>query len=158
MKRTALLGLGWLAAACASPERVATVDPFASTRDDSCYTVDLFSKATIVPPNGEVPQDWRGYSGRWGGGAWEGVWCHDLYVLDITPQGDVTVVETHAPYPNWGKLATAFRRTARIDDKGHLRMAYGHVKVEYWLENGMLYGTRNEGTGIQRVALTRRGV
>jgi len=152
-----LLALVGLLAACAEKKEVASVDPFAFTRDDTCYTVDLFSKAVVVPPDKNVPKDWRAYSGRWGGGAWEGVWCHDLYVLDIKPDGNVTVVETHAPYPQWGKLATAFRRTGRIDENGRLHLAYGRVKVDYWIENGMLYGTRDEGTGVQRVALARRG-
>ena len=150
-------------AACSSSDRssstvatAAAVDPYMMTRDDSCYTVDLFTPARIKVPGREVPEEWRGFSGRWGGGAWEGEWCHDLYVLEIKPDGTVHVIDTHAPLPEWGKLATAFRRTGRIDDDGRLRLSYGHVDVEYWLQEGKLLGHRDEGRGLWEIAMVRR--
>jgi hypothetical protein len=156
--RCVVIGAACLLAACApSKPKAPAVDPFAVTRDDSCYTVDLFTKVAIRAPSDKVPSDWRGYSGRWGGGKWAGVWCHDLYVVDIAPDGKVTVIETHAPLEAWGKPATAFRRTARIGQDGRLRLAYGDVAVEYWLENGLLKGLRDEGAGLQHIAMTRRG-
>jgi hypothetical protein len=151
------IGLACLTAACATRETAQQPDPFLTTRDDSCYTVDLFSPAPVVAPGAEVPEKWRAFSGRWGGGAWEGEWCHDLHVLSIAPDGEVVLIETHAPHYAWGKPATAFRRKARIDSDGRLRMAYGRTEVEYWYEGGLLFGLRDEGAGAQRIALTRRG-
>lgn len=159
MRSAILLCLALTVAACGSrTERAAPADPYRSTRNDSCYTVDLFSAAVVVPPAREVPTEWRGFSGRWGGGAWAGEWCHDLYVLEIRPDGTAIVVDTHAPLPAWGKAATAFRRTARIDPDGRLRMQYGNTRVEYWLdESGYLHGHRDEGQGQWTIAMTRRG-
>jgi hypothetical protein len=157
MRLLALCALSLLAACAAQKPKPPAADPFAVTRDDSCYTVDLFTKVSIRPPEPTLPADWRGFSGRWGGGKWAGEWCHDLYVVDIAADGRVTVIETHAPLEKWGKPATAFRRTARIGEDGRLRLAYGPVEVEYWLENGMLKGLRDEGAGLQRIAMVRRG-
>lgn len=143
-------------ASCGAPKQVAKVDPYAGTRDDSCYTVDLFTKIQIKQPEAGVPQDWRAFSGRWGGGKWAGQWCHDLYVLNIAPDGLVNVVETYAPYEPWGKRATAYRRTARIGEDGRLRLSYGKVKLVYWIENGVMYGARDEGLGAQPISMVRR--
>ncbi len=157
MKQFILIAAAF-AAACSTPVRQerATV-AFDATRDDSCYTVDLFTKVSINRPGGEVPEAWRAFSGRWGGGAWAGEWCHDLYVLDIRPDGQVDIVETYAPHVPWGKRATAFRRTAQIDPDGRLRLAYGRVKLEYWVENGVMYGSREEtGLGQHRIAMVPR--
>ncbi len=145
-----------LCAGCASAPK--PPDPFATTRDGSCYTVDIFDEIAVRTPGPDVPEAWRGFSGRWGGGAWNGRWCHDLYILDIASSGAATVIETHAPLPEWGKPASAFRRTARIDSDGRLRMRFGRVKVEYWLEGDTLYGRRDEGTGEMIVALSRRAL
>ena len=143
-------------AGCASAPEKTAQDPYLATRNDRCYTVDLFTPTPIRTPGREVPEDWRAFSGRWGGGAWAGEWCHDLYVVEIRPSGEVTVVDTHAPLPAWGKPATAFKRTAQIDRDGRLRMAFGNTRVEYWLEDGLLHGIRNEGQGDWPIAMTRR--
>jgi hypothetical protein len=157
----ALKHLLWLAvvgliAGCAS--RPPASDQFAQTRDSTCYTVDIFDKIIVKTPEAGVPKEWRGFAGRWGGGAWNGAWCHDLYVLDIASSGAATVIETHAPMPAWGKPASAFRRTAHIDKDGRLRMNFGRVKVEYWLDGDTLYGKRDEGMGEMLVALSRRAL
>lgn len=160
MRPLLVLCLALTVAACGlRSERRGAVDPYQVTRNDSCYTVDLFSAAVVVPPSRDVPESWRGFSGRWGGGAWAGEWCHDLYVLEIRPDGTVIVVDTHAPLPSWGKAATAFRRTAQIDPDGRLRMQYGNTRVEYWIDpaSGYLKGHRDEGQGQWTIAMTRRG-
>lgn len=143
-------------AGCGTTRRADAPDPYVMTRDDTCYTVDLFTSIEFVEPSSDVPAAWRGFAGRWGGGAWAGEWCHDLYVLDIRPDGEVMVVDTHAPLPQWGKQASAFRRTARIGPDNRLRMRYGNTEVEYWLENGKLLGHRNEGNGALRIAMVQR--
>lgn len=152
------VGLACLAAGCGARQAAAPQpSPFLATRDDSCYTVDLFSPAPVIAPGAEVPESWRAFSGRWGGGAWNGEWCHDLHILSIAPDGAVVLIETHAPHEGWGRPATAFRRRAQIDSDGRLRMAYGRTQVSYWQENGVLYGLRNGDFGEKRIALTRRG-
>lgn len=156
VKKAMVIGLACLVAGCSGSKKVAEVDPFDKTRDPSCYTVDLFTKVEFREPKAEVPEAWRGFKGRWGGGKWAGEWCHDLYVLDVQPSGAVSIVETYAPYEPWGKRAAAFRRTAHIGSDGRLRMAYGRVRVEYWLEDGEIRGLREEGMGPQLIALERQ--
>lgn len=129
--------------------------PYDRTVKSDCYTVDLFTVATIEDPAEAVPSEWRGYSGVWGKAAWEGEWCHDLHVLKIADNGDVEVLELHAPLEKWGKQATAFRRKGRITDDGRLRLSYSGVNIEYWLQNGKLYGLRREGGGEMRIAMTQ---
>lgn len=155
---TAVLGgaaLGALMlAGCAPKQKPRGPTPFDLTVVEDCYTVDLFTTVEVEEP-GEVPDDWKGYSGRWGGAAWDGKWCHDLFVLSIASNGEVEVMELHAPYEQWGKQATAFRRKGFITDDGRLHLRYSGVDIEYWLENGRLHGLRREGEGELRIALTR---
>jgi hypothetical protein len=154
---------GWavaavLAAGCAA-KKEPEVDALAMTRDASCYTVDLFFDWAVAPPGADVPEKWRRYAGVWGSGKWDGQWCHDLYVLNVTPAGEATVIETHAPLPAWGRPASAFRRTGRIGEDGRLRIAYGQVVVEYWLEGDTLLGRRQEPqNGELLIALTRKPI
>jgi hypothetical protein len=155
VKRAIIFGLALLAAGCAGGNRQPAVDVLADTRDSSCYTVDLFTKVEFQEPEANVPSDWRGFAGKWGGGKWGGRWCHDLYVLNVMPDGQVNIVETYAPYEPWGKRASAFRRTAQIDRDGRLRVAYGRVKMEYWLEDGELRGMREENGDRHLIALAR---
>lgn len=161
----AAAALAGLAAGCAmapeapDPARVAHEQTF---RPD-CYTVDLFTPAPIEPAaeaaEEGVPEHHAAYLGRWGGGAWDGEWCHDLHVLDVEPDGRAIVVETHAPYPAWGKPVTAYRRTGRIGEDGRLRLQYGPTRVEYWVEDGALFGVRREaGERDRLIALALESV
>lgn len=142
--------------ACAPKQAKKTVTAFDRTIQEDCYTVDLFTPAVIEPPASNVPKPWGKFSGHWGGGAWDGVWCHDLYILSIGANGEVDLIEAHAPHEPWGKVATAFRRKATLTADSRLRLFYKGVRVEYWVENGRLYGARFEGGRENRVTLSRR--
>lgn len=154
MRRVILIGAACLLAGCAA-EKKESVDVLAMTRDPSCYTVDLFGKVPWKKPDASVPAAYSDFAGRWGGGKWDGVWCHDLYVLEVRPDGAAQIIETYAPNAAWGKRAAAFKRTARITPDGRLRVAYGRVEMEYWLQDGELYGVRNED-GLKRQIVLQR--
>ena len=157
--RVMIVAVALAAASCGWTEERERPRPtgFPDTVDASCYTVDLFTEPNWVRPDGAVPEEWRGFAGQWGGAAWAGEWCHDLYVLEVQPDGLVRLIETHAPYAAWGKPATAFRRTARIGPDGRMRLAYGQVRIEYWLEDGRLLGVREEAGERQRIMMSRVG-
>ena len=138
------------------PKKISSASIYDQTEDPDCYTVDLFSANDLVAPVETLPPEWALFAGRWGGGAWGGVWCHDLHVLEVRPDGSVLLIEAHAPYEPWGKRATAFKRTGRIGEDGHLRILYGKVEAEYWIQNGRMLGSRNEGAGPMIVALRKR--
>jgi hypothetical protein len=151
------IALGALVA-CAPPSAKKPAGPtaFDQTVDQSCYTVEIDSPAKIREPNLTVPKALRALSGRWGGGAWAGKWCHDLHVLSVEPNGNAVVIEAHAPYEPWGKNATAFRRKARVSEDGTLRMIYKGVVIEYWVaDDGSLHGLRKEGDLEHRIKLSR---
>jgi len=131
------------------PEKVVNSD---------CYTVDLFTRAKVQKPAPDVPEANRQFLGSWGGGAWNDVWCHDLLVTEVHADGRVEVVDMHAPHAPWHAPATAFQRTARIDNGGNLRFAYGIERHSYRIENGKLVGTRSGLYGDLRIELVRRGV
>lgn len=143
-------------AACSSGKPKPTITPFEKTVVEDCYTVDLFTVAEIESPGAEVPPEWAAYSGKWGSAGWDGKWCHDVYVLKISPSGEVLLMDLHAPYEPWGKPATAFKRKGRIAKDGRLRVVHGTVVSEYWIENGKLYGLRKEGPSELRIALLPR--
>ncbi|MGB0854328.1 MAG: hypothetical protein ACPGSI_13625 [Pikeienuella sp.] len=150
----AALAIGVSACAPKQPKRDVTA--FDRTIQEDCYTVDLFTPAVIETPKSNVPQPWQQFAGHWGGGAWDGEWCHDLYILSVGAGGEVDLIEAHAPHAGWGKVATAFRRKATLTADSRLRLFYKGVRVEYWVENGRLYGARFEAGTERRVTLSRR--
>lgn len=129
---------------------------FERTTVEDCYTVDLFDEPKVEKPGSNIPAEWAAFSGRWGSAAWDGKWCHDLHVLKIAADGEVDVMDLHAPYDPWGKPATAFRRKGKISSDGRLRVTRSGVLREYWVQNGKLYGVRKEGTAELRIAMLPR--
>ena len=134
------------------------VQPVEKVVNSDCYTVDLFTKAKVEKPADDVPDANRQFLGKWGGGAWNDVWCHDLLVTKVHKDGRVELVDMHAPYEPWRQPATAFRRVGRIDTDGNLRFAYGTERISYRITNGKLVGTRSGKLGNLRVELARRGM
>jgi hypothetical protein len=126
--------------------------------NSDCYTVDLFTKTKVEKPTSDVPNENRQFLGKWGGGAWNDIWCHDLLVTKVYADGRAELVDMHAPHIDWNQPATAFRRVGRIDDKGNLRFAYGTERLSYRIENGKLHGTRSGMLGNLKVELVRMGV
>ncbi|MFN3259777.1 MAG: hypothetical protein ACE37J_04375 [Pikeienuella sp.] len=152
---TAALGLA-LTGCAPKRQEAAGPTPYDRTVVNDCYTVDLFTVAKVETPGPDVPAEWAGFSGKWGSAAWDGKWCHDLHILKIAASGEVDLMDLHAPYEPWAKPATAFRRKGFITKEGRLRVSYGAVIAEYWLENGRLYGLRKEGSGELRIAMLPR--
>ncbi|MEM6944285.1 MAG: hypothetical protein AAF565_11105, partial [Pseudomonadota bacterium] len=120
--------------------------PFDRTVSD-CYTVVLFDEFEIKAPADEVPPEFAAFVGEWTNGAWEGKWCHDITIFEVTADGRVDLMDMHAPYEPWGQPASAFRRTGRIDKDGVLRFAHGTTRRSYRIVNGRLEGTRSGGSG-----------
>ncbi len=155
---TTLAALGVALAGCAPKRAAKGPTPYDLTADAGCYTVDLFTPSTVTAPTSDVPSEWHGYLGKWGGGAWEGKWCHDLYVLSISPDGKVDVISAHAPFPEWGREATAFRRQGVIGKNGRLTLRYKDVVVEYRLDKGSLLGDRVQNKAKMRIKLSQQNL
>ena len=131
------------ASAPATPSALQLVPSSDSVNAADCYTVDLFTPEKVRKPKADVPAEYRAFLGRWSGGAWNNVWCHDLLVYDVHKDGTVDLVEMHAPYEPWNQPATAFNRKGRIDGNGILRFSQGVETTAYRLENGFVVGTRS---------------
>ncbi|HUF57474.1 MAG TPA: hypothetical protein VMM55_13035 [Thermohalobaculum sp.] len=144
MRVTMIAAAGLVLAGCAKDEPVEVVEapPPELTRPD-CYTVVLFDDPPVVEPDEAVPEPHREFLGSWTRGAWDGKWCTELFVTEIRPDGLVELYEMHAPYPDWGQPASAFKRTARIDDQGDLRFRYGTESLRYRLLDGTLLAERS---------------
>ena len=119
-----------------------------------CYTVDPYVPPKIAKPRSDVPDDMRAFSGLWGGGAWDGRVCHDLYVLQIEPSGTVVMFDAHGP--GFGYDATAFTRKGEIGEDGRLRVQKGKATVEYWIEDGRMHGVRRIGPLSNRIIMARK--
>ncbi|SET24190.1 hypothetical protein [Oceanicella actignis] len=150
--RFALIAAAALLAGCAGSGDSAY--RAASLEQPDCYTVDPFKTPRIKKPSDKVPAAWRAFAGRWGGGAWDGFVCHDLYVMAVEPSGDVLLFDAHGP--GFGTDATAFTRKGRIGPDGHLRVRKGAAMVEYWIEDGKLHGVRVKGNARNRIIMSRR--
>lgn len=151
----ALAAAGALAAGlagCTEPEKPQQID--ASLVQPDCYTVDLYSPPPYRRPNGDVPASHSAFLGQWGGGAWNGLVCHDLWVLDVDAAGRVLMFDAHGPgfFPD----ATMFERVGEIDEDGRLRVRKGSAEVEYWIEDGRMFGIRRRGTQEIRIVMERR--
>lgn len=81
-----------------------------------CYTVDPYVPPKIAKPRSDVPEEMRAFLGKWGGGAWDGRVCHDLYVLQVEPTGTVVMFDAHGP--GFRTDATAFTRRGEIGEDG----------------------------------------
>lgn len=139
------------------PEKVAKpVKDYTQFIDSSCYTVDLFDRFEVQPASAKVPEQYRGYLGDWGNGAWNGNWCHDLMVLSVSPTGVVDLLSMHAPKEALGHPATVFRRKGVIDQNGELRFAYGKETHIYRLDGKLLVGKRAGAFGEWEIAMTRK--
>lgn len=129
-------------------------EPQVTLVQPDCYTVDPFQPIRIAPPTAGAPANHADLLGAWGGGAWDGAICHDLWVMQVDENGGALVFDAHGPgfHPD----ATAFTRRGEVGRDGRLRVRQGAAQVEYWVENGQLHGLRRSGQRVQRIILTRR--
>ena len=136
-------------AGCAKDEvkTVEAPEPAPELTRADCYTVVLFDDPQVREPDEQVPAEYADYLGSWTRGAWDGEWCHDLLVTEVTADGAVELYEMHAPHAEWGQPASAFKRTARIDKNGDLRFRYGTETVKYDYVDGKLYAERSGRLG-----------
>lgn len=158
--RAALAACLVLLAACSGggeARRAAAADPAAAAvlMQPDCYTVDLFQQPRYVSPGSDVPATHGAYLGHWGGGAWNGLVCHDLWVLNVDAAGRVLMIDAHGP--GFRADATVFERVGRIDENGRLKVRKGRAQVEYQLVDGELRGTRTVGGQTIRIRMNRRG-
>lgn len=123
-----------------------------------CYTVDLFTPEKVRKPEKDVPEKYKAYLGRWGGGAWNDVWCHNLLVYKVHKDGQAELVEMHAPYEPFNQPATAFNRIGRIGDDGVLRFTQGLERTAYKIDGGYLFGTRGGVYGNLEIVLRQKGM
>lgn len=156
MKHVIILGAALLAGACSFGPKEAPPP----ARSGPCYTVDLFDKYRIKKPGAGVNAEMAALLGEWGNGAWDGEWCHDLYVLEVRKDGVAKVIETFGPSQNWGRRAAAFRRTGSVSRDGVLTLTAGNVVSKYRVRNGQLHGERREGRQAKpfRIVLNHDGV
>ena len=152
LKTAALLAMALGLAACGPAARQETPKQSKLIQPD-CYTVDPFKKLRIAKPPKNMPAKMSAFLGAWGGGAWDGHVCHDLYVLKVDKTGEAVLFDAHGP--GFTNDATAFTRRGTIGEDGRLRVRKGSARVEYWIgEDGRLHGERRHGTYTARIILT----
>lgn len=137
---------------CGESKKVAKVE--AKLIQPDCYTVDPYQPIRIAEPKDGVPATSSAFLGAWGGGAWDGSVCHDLWVMEVDPKGGVLMFDAHGPgfFPD----ATAFTRKGQITPEGRLRVRKGRAVVEYFIQDGMLFGERTVGGRTSRIIMTRK--
>ncbi|MEL6769140.1 MAG: hypothetical protein AAFP17_18320 [Pseudomonadota bacterium] len=153
-------GLSVLLAGCLGAEKPvesakAPERPIDRTVSD-CYTVVLFDDVEVKKPADDVPFTYAAFLGEWTNGAWDGKWCHDLLIYEVSADGRVEMMDMHAPYEPWNQPASAFRRVGRIDKDGVLRFAHGTTQRSYQIVNGRLEGRRSGGASGEYVAQLKR--
>lgn len=144
-----------LAACAAGPERAAGPEPDTKLTRADCYTVVLFDDVEVKAPHENVAPEHAAFLGEWRYGAWDGQWCHDLIVTEVTPGGDVRLMDMHAPHEPWGKPATAFARKGRITDDGLLVFRHDVTQRSYRVVNGRLHAHRESTDEDYRAVLRR---
>ncbi|MEO1494355.1 MAG: hypothetical protein AAFV19_19575 [Pseudomonadota bacterium] len=147
------LGAAVALAACVQPKPKEKVD-LSTKLKPGCYTVDLFDPYRIEYPDAAVPADARQFLGVWKNGAWNGNWCHNLYVTKVHADGRVDVLDTHGPSPYTGVDATAFKRTGSIKN-GVMSFRIDGLPVSYRLVDGFLVGQRKLKTGELEITMSR---
>lgn len=137
-------------------DKVGVVPDYSHLQDPKCHTVKLYDKIPVKRPGKKVPPEFSQFLGVWERGAWDGTWCHDLHVLDVSADGTVDLLDMHAPNTEWKLAPSVFRRTARIHEDGSLRFRYGTESRRYELKHGKLIGVRTGGYGQMKVALSNK--
>lgn len=139
-------------AGCAdkAPPKKTPVD--VSLIQPDCYTVDPYQKLRIAKAPQSLPVHKSAFLGGWGGGAWGGRVCHDLYVLKVDEAGEAILFDAHGP--GFSTDATAFTRRGLIGEDGRLRVRKGRAEVEYWIEDGRMHGLRRVGRQVTRIIMT----
>jgi hypothetical protein len=154
--RNSLAALAVLAVAgCggSEPEQVVAVN-LGDQLSPGCYTVDLFDPFTIEPPAPEVAQEAQKFLGVWKNGAWNGKWCHDLYITRVDADGSVVVLDAYGPFSAAGLEATVFRRQGTLKD-GVLTLHSRGGTVKYQREGDYLVGTRKGTLGKMEITMSR---
>jgi hypothetical protein len=136
------------------PEVVAEVD-LADRLSPGCYTVDLFDPYTIEQPPEGAPDSAASFLGVWKNGAWNGQWCHDLYVTKVAADGTVEVLDAYGPMRSAGIEATVFRRKGHLQD-GVLTFHSQGGKVEYRRDGDYLVGKRRGTLGSMEITMSRQ--
>lgn len=145
--------------ACMPAEKTTAVATGPSLEDQlspGCYTVDLFDPYRINYPGGGVSQDQAAFLGRWTDAAWNGDWCHELYITDIASDGTVSLLDAYGPYPKLGIEAQVFRRTAKIKDGELSFTSVAKAGVTYKMQDGYLIGRRIDLWGEYDVTMAKR--
>jgi len=123
--------------------------------DEGCYTVDLFEDVVIrAAPAGTAPEAQQ-LLGHWGFAAWDGEVCHDLWIMELLPNGNVVMFDAHGP--GFRDDATAFTRRGTWTQDGRIQVRKGNANVEYFIRDGRMHGVRTRGSEIHRIIMPRRG-
>jgi hypothetical protein len=151
-----LAAAGLAVAGCGVGDKVGEIPSDAAQTkliQPDCYTVDPYVPPKIAAPRKDVPDAMSAFSGKWGGGAWDGTVCHDLYVLQVESSGTVVMFDAHGP--GFSHDATAFTRRGEIGEDGRLRVRKGHAMVEYWIEDGRLHGVRKQRNHENKIIMSK---
>lgn len=134
-----------------------TTPSLADNLSIGCYTVDLFDPYRLQYPEAGVPDDIRPFIGVWKDAAWNGVWCHDLYVTEVKPDGTVILLDAHGPYLENGHEATIFKRIGKIKDGVLTFESIGKALVTYRLadDGKYLVGNRIDAFGKYEITMAR---
>lgn len=122
-----------------------------------CYTVDLFDPYKLKSPAAGVPIGNSRFIGVWKDAAWNGEWCHDLYITEVRPDGGVTLLDAYGPYKRQGREATVFKRQAKISNGVLSFTSIGEAKVSYRLsaDGRYLLGKRTDIGGDYDITMLR---
>ena len=150
----ALCALGVLAA-CAQPKKPEVKVDLSKKLSPGCYTVDLFDPYQLEFPEAAVPADARKFLGVWQNGAWNGEWCHDLYVTKVLADGTVEVLDAYGPSASQKHEASVFKRTGRIKDGVLTFISHRNTPVSYRLVDGFLVGERKSVFGSAEITMSR---
>lgn len=156
MYRLSVAALAVALAACAPVSKKPVQQADLSDRlSVGCYTVDLFDPYRIeYPAAGVSPADAK-FLGVWKDAAWNGNWCHDLYITEVRADGSVTLLDAYGPNTQRGWEAQVFKRNARIVDGALTFTTIGRAEVTYRLQGDFLVGKRTDFLGTQEITMGR---
>lgn len=160
MRRLVLLASALLLCACETAEKKAPppVKGHADNLSLGCYTVDLFDPYRLEFPKAGVRREDSKFLGAWKDAAWNGEWCHDLYITEVLPDGTVTLLDAYGPYLKQKREATVFKRRGTLKEGVLSFTSVGGASVSYQLsEDGdYLLGNRIDALGRYVITMARR--
>jgi len=102
---------------------------------EGCPTAIFRNKSVLIPPDPEVPEVFKRWSGLFGESRWDSILCHSFAVLKVEKDWSAKVLYAWGPAPMWTRFpAHASYRRADRGQQDYFSAPRAGAEVTYTLD------------------------